>query len=103
MNNDEFNSEMFLRNGLLTYRQKRKINLNAKLVVLDAYAQPDLYEDLLERKVDPVRVDVEPNWQVKGIERNTSKGRLKKWTDQDHRWFWSKLLENVKGRKSRAT
>ena len=88
------NTRLVVTQDRIIFRQKRTINSQAKMVVLDAYGRPDLYQQIFAR---PVVVDdhrVEPDWTVHHIPINTSRTRMmdqRIWGDDK----WRELISTL--------
>ena len=82
----------------LVFRQGRTINPKAKMVILDAYGRPELYEQVFNRAVRLHQHQVKPNWRVYYMPMNTSRTRLK--DDRPGRWTSTKWQQVIKNKTS---
>ena len=90
---DNFNSDIHLKDGELTYRKWQPIDINAQMIILDAYADHKLYENHLNRKVNTFPIDIVSNWKRKGIPLRTAKRQLRDWPDDRYNLFFNQLLK----------
>ncbi len=88
------NTRLVVTQDRIIFRQKRTINSQAKMVILDAYGRPELYQQIFAR---PVVVDdhrIEPDWTVHHIPINTSRTRMmdqRIWGDDK----WRELISTL--------
>ena len=72
------NNRLVLVNGTLIYREIRIFPHNVPIIVLDAYARPEIYQILFpNRTIQLHEVIAECHWDILQIRLNTSKYKLK--------------------------
>ena len=77
----------------LVFRHPRTINPKAKMVVLDAYGRPELYQQVFNKEVRIHQHQVKPNMKLWHIPMNTSRtcmGNESRWT----RAKWEQVIKN---------
>ena len=71
------NNRLVLVNGTLIYRETRVFPHNVPIIVLDAYARPEIYQILFpNRTIELHEVIAECHWDILQIRLNTSKYKL---------------------------
>ena len=74
---EPINNRLVITHDKIIFRPRRNFNSNSKMVILDAYGRPELYQQVFGQKVLINQHQVAPNWQVHHIPINTSKTRMK--------------------------
>ena len=80
----------------LVFRHRRTIDPKAKMVVLDAYGRPEIYQQIFNKEVRVHQHQVKPDMTVYHIPMNTSRTRLK--DDRLGRWTsdkWQQVTRNL--------
>jgi len=82
----------------LVFRHPRTIRPQAKMVVLDAYGRPELYQQVFNRTVRLNQHQLQPDMKVWQVQMNTSRTRLK--DDRPGRWTPAKWQQVIKNKTS---
>jgi hypothetical protein len=92
---EPINVSLVVTEERLVFRHPRTIRPQAKMVILDAYGRPELYQQVFNRTVRLNQHKVRPNMKLWQVSMNTSRTSLK--DDRPGRWTpvkWQQVIKN---------